>query len=79
MLSPSTAARDRGLKLDRYRHFGVPEYWVVDPEARTIEVWHFAQGASEPVAFATGDTLRWEPLPDGPTLDVSVDSVFAGC
>jgi Uma2 family endonuclease len=26
VVSPSTEARDRGLKLDRYRHFGVGEY-----------------------------------------------------
>jgi Uma2 family endonuclease len=32
VLSPSTAARDLGIKLDRYRHFGVAEYWVIDPE-----------------------------------------------
>ena len=27
VVSPSTADRDRGVKLDRYRLFGVPEYW----------------------------------------------------
>src|SRR5688572_12698244 len=26
ILSPSTAQRDRGIKLERYRHFGVREY-----------------------------------------------------
>jgi hypothetical protein len=31
VLSPSTEARDRGVKLGRYRLYGVPEYWVVDP------------------------------------------------
>jgi Uma2 family endonuclease len=28
ILSLSTAHRDRGIKLERYRHFGVPEYWT---------------------------------------------------
>lgn len=41
ILSPSTAERDRGLKLKLYRRQGVPEYWIVDPEAETVEVWDF--------------------------------------
>jgi Uma2 family endonuclease len=30
ILSPSTAAKDRGKKMDIYAHYGVPEYWIVD-------------------------------------------------
>ncbi len=40
VLSPSTAARDRGRKKDTYEHFGVTEYWIVDPENRVLEVYH---------------------------------------
>jgi len=39
--SPSTRKRDRTTKYDRYAHFGVPEYWIVDPLARTTEVFVF--------------------------------------
>src|SRR5438067_7715755 len=38
VLSPSTSKRDRTLKRDRYRHFGVPEYWIVDRDAGEIVV-----------------------------------------
>ncbi len=75
ILSPSTAARDRGIKLERYRHFGVPEYWVVDPEARAIEVWRLAAGAEEPEVFGADDTLRWEPGPGTAALDLVVGEV----
>ena len=37
VLSPSTAARDRGYKRDLYAHHGVDWYWLVDPVARTLE------------------------------------------
>lgn len=37
-LSPSTEERDRGIKLQLYRRYGVREYWLVDPEERTVEV-----------------------------------------
>ena len=36
--SPSTASRDRELKRKLYATYGVAEYWLVDPDARTIEV-----------------------------------------
>ena len=38
ILSPSTAELDRTLKLDLYAEHGVKEYWIVDPDSRTITV-----------------------------------------
>jgi Uma2 family endonuclease len=38
VLSPSTAALDRGAKLPVYAREGVRHVWLVDPEARTLEV-----------------------------------------
>lgn len=37
VLSPSTEARDRGVKFQDYEAHGVKEYWIVDPEKRSIE------------------------------------------
>ncbi|MEM9186200.1 MAG: Uma2 family endonuclease [Planctomycetota bacterium] len=37
VLSPSTANRDRQQKLQLYARHSVPEYWMVDPDARTLE------------------------------------------
>ena len=38
ILSPVTAGRDRTYKRTLYARHGVREYWLVDPEERTIEV-----------------------------------------
>jgi Uma2 family endonuclease len=38
ILSPSTEATDRGRKLQLFARYGVPEYWIVDPDAEVIEV-----------------------------------------
>jgi len=37
-LSPGSTSRDQVLKKGIYEKFGVKEYWVVDPEARSIKV-----------------------------------------
>ena len=37
-LSPSTAARDRVLKLEVYRRESVPFLWFLDPRLQTLEV-----------------------------------------
>ena len=75
VLSPSTAKRDRGIKLERYRHFGVPEYWIVDAEARTLEIRRLSQG-TEPVVLSVDDRLDWQPLPGGPRLTLPLEELF---
>ncbi len=37
VLSPSSQKRDRLKKRAVYENHGVPEYWIVDPESRTLE------------------------------------------
>ena len=41
ILSPSTARRDRGIKLDLYARRGVRQYWIVDPVEDAVDVWRF--------------------------------------
>jgi Uma2 family endonuclease len=44
VLSPGTAERDRVRKLELYGRYGVREYWIVDPEARAIEIYGLDTG-----------------------------------
>jgi len=55
ILSPSTAENDRYHKRDAYERFGVKEYWIVDPENRTIEVLANGPKGFELHSFATPD------------------------
>ena len=45
ILSPSTSGRDLGIKKERYQISGVPEYWIVDPDAETVMVFTLAAGS----------------------------------
>lgn len=39
ILSEGTAERDRGYKRALYARNGVSEYWIIDPQTRTVEVY----------------------------------------
>lgn len=39
VLSPSTAKRDKGYKKNLYEKCGVKEYWIVNTESRSVEVY----------------------------------------
>jgi Uma2 family endonuclease len=47
VLSPSTESNDRGNKFQTYQKYGVREYWLVNPEARFVEVYRHEAGKFE--------------------------------
>jgi Uma2 family endonuclease len=73
VLSPSTAARDRGAKRRIYLDAGVEEYWIVDIDARLIERWRPRNERPEII----DEVLRWE-LSIGPSGAVDVTKLFDG-
>jgi Uma2 family endonuclease len=50
VLSPSTDARDRGVKQALYARYGVPFYWIAAPTARTIQALRLSGESYEAVA-----------------------------
>jgi len=44
VLSPSTEKHDRGVKWEDYQTNGVGEYWIVDPDAKTVEQFFLKDG-----------------------------------
>jgi Uma2 family endonuclease len=71
-LSPSTAARDRGVKRRIYQRSGVPEYWIVDLDARLVERWRSGDERPEVVS----QELVWKPLPTV-TARLDLPALFA--
>ena len=52
VLSPSTYRNDRTSKKDLYCQFGVPEYWIVDPNNQAIEVYTLENNSYTMSSFA---------------------------
>lgn len=50
IVSPSTVRTDRIRKGATYATFGVPEYWIVDPESETILVQTLVDGQFKPIS-----------------------------
>ncbi len=76
VLSPSTAAIDRGLKMETYARHGVPEYWLADSEKEQFEVYRLDRKA---VAYRlVGIYRRGEKVttPLLPGLEVDVAWIF---
>lgn len=38
ILSPATSTRDFNQKRKIYARYGVPEYWIIDPDDETVEI-----------------------------------------
>jgi Uma2 family endonuclease len=77
ILSPSTRARDRGIKLRRYAAAGVPHYWIVDPRTRILEAYHLVAGGYE-LTGTHGPGATFEPtLFPVPGLEIPIDELWA--
>jgi Uma2 family endonuclease len=78
VLSPSNPGYDKIKKRRLYEAQGVPEYWIVDPAAETVEVYRAASRGGplerhESLSVADGDTLE-TPLLSG--LQIPLREVF---
>jgi Uma2 family endonuclease len=63
VLSPGTTGVDRNVRRALYARQGVPFYWIVDPEARTLEAFRADGDVSILVLRASGtEPCRVPPL-----------------
>lgn len=65
ILSPSTQRHDRFTKFSLYQRAGVREYWIVDPDIKTVQSFILENGHYSVKEFGTvGDKMRVNILED---------------
>ncbi len=74
VVSPSSGVMDRIAKYAVYAHAGVPEYWIVKPESRTVEVFVLEDGEYRSPGIFTGRATL--PSRVVPGLPVRVEQFF---
>ena len=63
VLSPGNTRRERERKLADYVSLGVPEMWMVSPEARTVEVLYLESGFLRSAQALTQGVLQPKNFP----------------
>jgi Uma2 family endonuclease len=71
VLSPSTSKRDRGVKLQLYARFGVRFYFVVDPQAETVQPYELVVADYRELPVLRGEDQLTCPLFPGISMPVS--------
>ena len=74
IISPSTAKYDRITKFRKYQIAGVREYWIVDPDAKTVQVCILENGRYVICMYDETETVPLAVLP-GCVIDLA--AVFA--
>lgn len=70
----SNPRMDKVRKRDAYARYGVPEYWVVDPDADRAEVYRLStDGYGKPMIFEIGETLTTPLIPG---LEIDLEQLF---
>jgi len=70
VISPNDRGRDRVRKSDLYLRSGVPHYWILDPEDRSLEAFEARNGAWLRLGgWGDGDLARIPPF-DAIEIDV---------
>jgi len=75
ILSPSTAKKDRAIKLPLYAHYGVAHVWMVDPVAQTLEAFELREGRWTLIATLKDDD--WVSVAPFDAVEFSLADLWA--
>lgn len=74
IISPSSTTIDRKQKFKQYENGGVAHYWIVDPQAKTMEGYKLGGRKYQPTGRAkNGETIK---LPPFPTLEIKLSQLW---
>jgi Uma2 family endonuclease len=72
VLSPSSLKHDRFTKRRRYQDARVPLYWILDPDAREVEVWT----PDDAFPGVERERIEWHPAGAAEPLTLELADLF---
>ena len=75
IISTSNQTHDRIRKYSTYMEFGINEYWMVNPELKTVEVYVLEAGEYKQAAIYKGDDCAVSQIFGG--LKIHLEEVFS--
>jgi Uma2 family endonuclease len=77
ILSPSTASNDCVAKFNNYLKAGVREYWILDPETRTVQVHILDQGRYTTTVYEANEQKTVSiPVSVLPGCKIDLETIF---
>jgi Uma2 family endonuclease len=76
VLSPASIRTDRHVKFNAYEQAGVPEYWIVNPKVRSVEVYTLSGGEYGLLGEFAGDEVIQSRVLEG--LAIVTRTLFMG-
>lgn len=75
-VADTSLAYDRTIKLRLYAQVGIPEYWIVDCTAESVEVYRDPSGESyrDVIRASAPATLTLQAFPD---VELTLAEIFA--
>lgn len=73
VLSHSTEKRDRGIKFQDYAQHGVEEYWIIDTQEETVELFRLSGEVYAPAARQSDGLLGSNAVPG---FEIPVRAIF---
>ncbi len=73
VLSESTKHRDRGVKFKDYQAHGIQEYWIIDPDEQSVELYRMKDATYTLVKKSNEGTLKSEIIKD---FSIPIQAIF---
>lgn len=76
ILSEGNRKLDETIKRQRYEHYGIPEYWIIDPALDQVKIYRLTDGRYGQASVLSLETHEQLTTPLLPTLSLPLATLF---
>ena len=76
ILSEGNRRLDETIKRQRYEHYGIPEYWIIDPELDLVKIYRLIDGRYGQATVLTLEAQDKLTTPLLPALSLPLATLF---